>query len=95
MPRITLNPHVCVAPAPYRMVEKGIRNSAYHPSESCEVRTVQLASQLTFTPPRAPACARFCPLAKTPPPSPSRMICSSCSTPDGVVPKRNPFCRSW
>src|SRR6185436_6018749 len=94
MPRDRLRPHDCFAPDPYRSVEKGMRNSAYQPAESREVRTVQLASQLRLKPPIDPDCARVWPVTLMPPPSPSFTIWPSYSMPAGVVAKMNPFCRS-
>src|SRR5687768_6268845 len=92
--RPKLMPHVCAFPPPYRSVEKGIRNSAYHPSESTDVATVQLPSQFRLNPPIEPDIARVCPATVSPPPSPSFTTWPSYSTPAGVVAKTKPFCRS-
>src|SRR5215211_4015526 len=94
MLRAKLMPHVWVVAPPYRNVENGMRNSAYHPAESLDVRTVQLPSQFRLKPPIEPDCARVCPLTEMPPPSPSFVTWPSYSTPAGVVANTNPFCRS-
>src|SRR6266550_2031499 len=90
IPRAKLSPHDCVAADPYRSVENGMRNSAYQPSESDDVRTVQLPSQFRLNPPIAPVWARVCPATVMPPPSPSFTTCPSYSMPAGVVANTNP-----
>src|SRR5512147_1918827 len=91
MPHDKLSPHACVALEPYRSVENGMRNSAYQPAESLDVRTVQLPSQLRLKPPIDPDCARVCPVTVIPPPSPSFATWPSYSTPAGVVANTKPF----
>ena len=71
-----------------------MRNSAYQPAESLDVRTVQLPSQFRLKPPIDPDWARDWPVTLMPPPSPSFATWPSYSTPAGVVAKTNPFWRS-
>ncbi len=69
-------------------------NSVIHPISFRCVLTMKLASQFKLNPLPTLVCAR-CRVEVCPPPSPSFDTCPSYSMPAGLVPKTNPFWRSW